>query len=200
MPYTSSHTLPTCDVGDLILLNVITLNVTSVPPTTPPGWSVLQTSLQAGIYPIYSRTYYRIKQAGDAASVTLTNGAVSNTFASIVAHAFTGVSSSNPIASNVAFNQDNTDPLSVTADAVTTTLDGCLVVNILAAINTGSTVSAPSAGTEVDRQFPAPNSPGTLTIHDAPTIGSYGAATWTATNSVGVVNFTVTTVALAAAA
>lgn len=180
----TAYTLPTCEAGDLIVLNLCTINVSGT-PVTPEGWTVAHTSdtLNAG-YWVYSRTYYRFKQNGDAATVSMSNGSPGSTYAFILAHAFADVNVTTPFEVDTGIVRDQNEPMSVTADTITTTGANRLVIHTLTAFNQNlsAVLSAPSAGIERSNQGSTHCAFGLTTV-DAAAAASVAGPTWTISNA-----------------
>lgn len=118
----------TVQAGDCLLLMAFA-NLDSV-ITAPAGWSVAKTQEQAEAGGITAVVYKRVAQSGDAnTTVTVTNDGAAGVKAGAVLVAYSGTDTVDPVHA-IASRMDTGGTNSIPTPQVTTTLDGCWVVEM----------------------------------------------------------------------
>jgi hypothetical protein len=116
-------------VGDRLLLAFATTS--AMTHTTPTGWTLLNSSVGGGTYGCRQSIFWRVAQLGDAGtSVTCTISSSGNL--TLVMAAYSGVATINTSGASTSSG----DSYPIVAPSVTTTVDGCRIVEFFAILGT----------------------------------------------------------------
>lgn len=183
-------TLPGTVQADDGMVMVLTLVDAGVTPTTPSGWTQLDTGTGVGTNGVKGYVYTRVAQPGDASStVTITLSTAARWV--LCVSVYSGTDTATLVNAN-GHTVSSGDGTSLTAPSVTTTVDGCQIVECwttCAAVISTPAVTPPATSrvTDSDAQFVT----GGISDQSQGTAGATGTTSASVNTSSAWVGFTV---------
>ena len=145
---TLAVTIPaTTQVGDFMV--AFAAYAARTIPTPPVGWTQLRTDVGVGTNGTNSYVFYRTAQAGDPGA-TLTVTPASSGRGALSLLVYSGVNTSTPIHQQAA-DVTVADVTSWTAPSVTTTVNGCMIIEAFAATAFAPNTNTVSGGPATER-------------------------------------------------